>query len=146
MFCRFARAAVLLVVLVPVAGCREKGPEFVPVQGVVRIDGKPERGLLVRFSPDAEKGNGLPAFASGRTDEQGKYTLTYEYKGQEGVGAPVGWHRATIIDSKVGLTLQGQAPKPSAVPYAYGSAAMTPLVVEVKAGSELQTIDLELKK
>jgi hypothetical protein len=126
-------------------GChREKQPEFAPVQGVVRINGRPEPGLLVRFSPDGEKGNGLPAFASGKTDEQGKYTMSYEYRGTEGVGAPVGWQRATVVDSKVGITPQGQVPKPSAVPYSYGSISTTPLVVEVKAG--VNTLDLDVKK
>src|SRR5262245_49333742 len=125
---QLAASAFFLVTLVSCSG--EKGPEFAPVQGVVRINGKPEPGLLVRLSPDGDKGNGLPAFASGKTDDQGKYTLNYEYKGKEGVGAPVGWHRVTLADSKVGFTPQGQMPKPSAVPYAY-SVATTPLIVEV---------------
>src|SRR5258708_3971391 len=112
-----------------VSGCREKGPSFAPVQGVVRLNGQPERGLLVRSSPDAEKGNGMPAFATGKTDEQGKYTLKYEYRGKEGIGAPVGWHRVTIVDSKVGVTPQGQEPKPSSIPYAYGSVSTTPLLI-----------------
>jgi hypothetical protein len=100
---------------------------------------------LIRFAPDPEKGNGLPAFASGRTDEEGKYTLKYEYRGKEGIGAPVGWYRVTIIDSKVGATPQGQEPKPSSIPYTYSSVSSTPFVVEVKAG-ESQTIDLDVKK
>ena len=136
---------VCVLFCVALASCRrEKGPDFAPVQGVVRINGKPERGLLVRLSPDGEKGNGFAAFATGKTDAQGKYTLNYEFKGKEGIGAPVGWHRVTIVDSKIGFTPQGQEPKPSAVPYAYG-VATTPLLVEVKAG-ELQTIDLNIKQ
>jgi hypothetical protein len=127
------------------SGCREQGPEFAPVEGVVRINGKPDRGLLVRFSPDPEKGNGLPAVASGTTDEQGKYTLQYEYQGKEGMGAPVGWHRVTIIDTKVGHTPQGQQSRPSSVPYAYSNVSTTPLVAEVKAG-EPQPVDLEVTK
>lgn len=138
-------AAGVLFFAALVAGCREKGPDFAPVQGVVRINGKPERGLLVRFAPDPEKGNGLPAFATGKTDDQGTYTMRYEYRGKEGIGAPVGWQRASIIDSKVGVTPQGQDPKPSGVPYLYGSFSTTPLLIEVKPG-ELQTIDLDLKK
>jgi hypothetical protein len=127
------------------SGCREKGPGFAPVLGVVRINGQPERGLLVRLSPDAGRGNGLPAFATGKTDDQGKYALKYEYKGKEGIGAPVGWYRVTIIDSKIGFTPQGQEPKPSSIPYSYASASTTPLLIEVKPG-ELQTIDLDVKK
>jgi hypothetical protein len=138
--------AVCAFLIVALLSChREKAPGFAPVEGIVRINGQPERGLLVRLSPDAEKGNGMPAFATGKTDEQGKYTLNYEYRGKEGIGAPVGWHRVTIADSKVGLTPQGQAPKPSSVPYAYGNVSTTPLIIEVKAG-DLQTIDLDVKK
>ena len=133
-----------LTVLAIVAGCHEKGPEFAPVKGVVRINGTPERGLLVRFAPDPAKGNGLPAFARGKTDDQGVYTLKYEYRGEEGAGAPVGWQRVAIVDSKVGLTPQGQDPKPSAVPLVYGNIATTPLVVEVKSGDN--PIDLDVKK
>jgi hypothetical protein len=126
------------------SGCHEKGPEFAPVKGVVRINGKPERGLLVRFAPDPGKGNNLPAFATGKTDDQGVYTMNYEYRGKEGVGAPVGWHRAAILDSKVGATPQGQEPRPSAVPHLYGNVATTPLLIEVKPGDN--SIDLDVKK
>jgi hypothetical protein len=143
---RSSMAVCALLFTTLVAGCGgEPAPEFSPVEGVVRINGKADRGLLVRFSPDPEKGNGLPAVASGTTDEQGKYTLKYEFRGEEGTGAPVGWHRVTVLDTKVGYTPQGQQPKPSAVPYQYGSVSATPLVVEVKAG-DLQTIDLDVKK
>ena len=136
------RIVVFFIVLA--AGCHEKGPEFAPVKGVVRINGRPERGLVVRFAPDPGKGNGMPAFASGKTDDQGAYTLKYEYRGKDGIGAPIGWQRATVFDSKVGVTPQGQEPKPSAVPLLYGSISTTPLVVEVKPGDN--SIDLDVKK
>jgi len=125
-------------------GCREKGPEFVPVRGVVRLNGAPERGLVVRFVPDPQKGSGLSAFATGKTDEQGNYTARYEFHGKEGAGAPVGWAKVTVFDSKLGLTPQGQESKPSPIPYAYSSVSTTPLSVEVKSGDN--TIDLDVKK
>lgn len=148
MVCRSSMAVCALFVAIVTSGCSEPGPEFAPVRGVVKVNGKPDRGLLVRFSPDADKGNNIPATASGTTDEQGKYTLKYEYRGQEGDGAPVGWHRVTIIDTKVGFTPQGQRPKPSNVPYLYSNLATTPLVHEVKPAPEgqEQTIDLEVRK
>jgi hypothetical protein len=98
----------------------------------------------VRFVPDPEKGSGLPAFAAGKTDEKGNYTAKYEYRGKEGAGAPVGWARVTVFDSKIGLTPQGQESKPSPIPFAYGSVSTTPLVVEVKSGDN--AIDLDVKK
>ena len=127
------------------SGCgSEPGPEFAPVAGVVRINGRPHPKLLVRFSPDPEKGNGLPAVASGTSDAQGKYTLNYEFRGEEGTGAPVGWHRVSVIDTSVGHTPQGQMPKPSAVPYQYSTPSTTPLAKEVKPGE--QTIDIDISR
>jgi hypothetical protein len=138
--------AVCALSILALPSCHgEKGPDFAPVEGVVRINGQPERGLLVRYSPNAEKGNVWPTIATGKTDDQGKYTLMYEYRGKEGPGAAAGWHRVVVLDSKVGMAPQGQEPKPSAVPYAYGNFSTTPLVVEVKVGGP-QTIDLEVKK
>jgi len=140
------RFCALVFALLVLSGCRkDPAPEFAPVEGVVRINGKPEVGVAVRFTPDPQKGNGFPAFATGTTDNQGKYTLKFEFRDKEGVGAPVGWHRATLIDTKVGYTPQGKPPKPSAVPYTYSNTSTSPLVVEVKAG-DLQKIDLDVKK
>jgi hypothetical protein len=127
------------------AGCN-RGPsiEFGKVQGTVRINGKPQRGATVQFTPDAGKGNGLPIFAGGTSDDQGKYTLKYGHEGTIGEGAPVGWFRVTVIDSTIPVPPPGQEPRPSAVPLVYGLPSKTPLLQEVKAGDN--TIDLDLKK
>src|SRR5205823_5811905 len=126
------------------AGCN-RGPkvEIGDVHGIVRVNGHPQRGAAVQFSPDRAKGNGLPIIANGVSDDQGKYTLKYAFKDKVGDGAPVGWHRASVIDSTVGVTPQGQEPKPSAIPMTYGVPATTPLLVEVKAGDN--TINLDVK-
>ena len=141
------RALILngLWIAIGLAGCKD-GPsvEFANVQGIVQVNGKPQRGAMVQFSPDREKGNGVPAFANGTSDDQGKYTLKYGYQGKVGDGAPVGWHRVSVIDTTVGVTPQGQTPKPSAIPMEYGTPATTPLLVEVKAGDN--NIDLNVKK
>lgn len=127
------------------AGCN-RGPkvEFGNVQGVVKVNGRPQRGALVQFSADRDKGSGAAVFANGTSDDQGKYTLKYSYQGKIGEGAPVGWQRVAIIDTTVGVTPQGQEPRPPAIPLVYGTPATTPLLVEVKAGEN--TIDLEVKK
>jgi hypothetical protein len=128
-----------------ISGCGgEPSPDFAPVAGVVRINGKPQRALLLRFSPDPEKGSDLSAVATGTSDEQGKYTLRYEFRGEEGTGAPVGWHRVSVIDTSVGHTPQGQQPKPSAVPYQYSNPSTTPVIMEVKPGD--QTIDIDIRR
>ncbi len=127
------------------SGCGgEPRPEFGSVSGVVRINGRPQPKLLVRFAPDPEKGNGLPASATGTSDAEGKYSLKYEFRGEEGEGAPVGWHRVSVIDTAVGHTPQGQQPKPSAVPYQYSNPSTSPITKEVKSGD--QTIDIDISR
>lgn len=137
-----ALALIALSVLIP--GCRKKSPEFGQVTGVVKINGQPHGRLLVRFMPDPEKGNKWPINATGKSDEQGKYSLVYAYDGKEGAGAPVGWHRVLIEDPSLSRVPQGQAPPPQLIPPAYNGPATTPLLKEVKSGD--QTIDLEVSK
>ena len=133
-----------LLFLLVISGCDGKpSPEIAPVEGVVRLNGKPQRGLMVRFLPDPEQGNDTPIDATGTTDEQGKYVLEYTYQGEQGMGAPVGWHRVLIVDATRGHTPQGQQPKPSLVPMDYASPATTPIQKEVQSGP--QTIDVDIR-
>jgi hypothetical protein len=138
-----AVCALLFAAILP--GCGEPRPEFATVEGVVKVNGNPQGGLAVRFTPSADKGNVFPANASGITDDQGKYSLQYEYKGEIGPGTSIGWHRVTVFDTNVGVTLQGQQSKPPSIPFLYADLSKTPLEAEVKAG-ETNSIPLELKK
>jgi hypothetical protein len=136
-------AFIASIILAPLfVGCGEKLPEFGPVEGIVRIKGKPKSGILVRFLPDPAKGNDLPINASGLTDASGKYQLRYAFKELDGLGAPVGWHRVVVEDSSLSSIPQGAPIPPRIIPIAYNSPATTPLAFEVKA--EPQTIDLEI--
>lgn len=144
---RIARSTACFVAMCVMAmplltGCGEKLPEFGPVEGIVRIKGKPKQGILVRFLPDPAKGNELAVNASGLTDASGKYQLRYAFKDIDGMGAPVGWHRVVLEDSSLSSIPQGAPIPPRIIPVAYNSPASTPLAFEVKA--EPQTIDLEI--
>lgn len=92
----FRRAVLLLVGLISaaaVAGCGG-GPAVAPVSGVVYVDGVPKAGLHVVFQPMGSKENPNPGRGSnGITDENGRYTLTYD-----GIkpGAVVGQHRVAV--------------------------------------------------
>ncbi|MCI0335332.1 MAG: hypothetical protein L0228_19160 [Planctomycetes bacterium] len=119
-------------------------PETTPVEGVVRVNGRPQHGLLVRFLPDPEQGNNTSFYASGTTDQQGKYVLEYDYQGVHGQGAALGWHRVLVLDTTVALPAPGKAQAPPSVSFAYASPATTPLRIEVKAGEP--TIDLDVKR
>jgi hypothetical protein len=66
------------------AGC---GPSKSPVQGLVYLDDKPLSGATVVFtSEDGSK------TASGRSDEQGNFTLSFE----NGPGIPAGTYKVTV--------------------------------------------------
>jgi len=128
-----------------VTGCGGKSmPETTPVEGVVRVNGRPQSGLLVRFLPDPEPGKSTSFIASGKTDEQGKYVLEHDYEGTHGQGAALGWHRVLVMDTTVKLPAAGQRQAPPSVSFDYSSPATSPLHVEVKAGEP--TIDLDVKK
>jgi hypothetical protein len=133
-------AVICMCVAIGTAGCGKSGPkvEFAKVQGTVLINGHPQPNVQVQFTPDREKGIGLPAYAGAVSDDKGNYTLRYSYLNKTGEGAPVGWNRVTLIDTSA------SNPKASAIPAKYGSAATTPFLFEVKAGDN--PINLEVKK
>ncbi len=134
------RSAVVLIGLAVAgtAGCGASGPkvEFAKVRGAVLVNGRPQANVQVQFTPDPEKGNGVPAYAGAVSDDQGKYSLKYSYMNKTGEGAPVGWCRASLLDMS--------GARPSAIPSAYGNAATSPLVFEVKNGEN--AIDLPVKR
>lgn len=94
----------LLVLLVGAIGCGSGG-EFgvASAGGTVTLNDKPVPDLVVTFTPQAAAGNANPGkSATGRTDAQGKFTLsTYSM----GDGAIVGTHKVTV-------NLDGPNPKP----------------------------------
>ena len=141
---RVMLASVGLVSLA-IAGCGGKNiPDVAPVNGTVRVDGRPQSGVLVRFLPDPEKGNNSSFEAFGVTDQQGKYTLRYSFAGKEGEGAAVGWNRVVCNDSTVTLPVPGQPSRKPAFPYTYADPTTSPFQFEVKP--EGSSIDLEIKK
>ena len=137
-----AVAAILIAVYA--FGCGKKPPEMGEVSGTVRVKGQAQPNLFVRYLPDPGKGNISSINASGKTDDQGKYSLQHVYNDEAAAGAPVGWHRVMIEDLSRGPTPQGQSPPPPLIPIEYSSPGTTPLIKEVKPGS--QTIDLDIGK
>src|SRR5262245_5662428 len=104
---RWARAfppAAALLLCLATAGCGGKKHKFVPVEGVVEINGRPASNILVRFLPDGLKNNEGPP-SSGITDEKGAYRLKSD-KGDD--GAVPGWHRVIFEDLNVDRPPQGQ--------------------------------------
>lgn len=92
-------AAVITLGLVVMAGCepaapKREGPPTYPVSGVVTQGGAPVAGATVRF----ELADGSNA-STGRTDDQGKYTLSTFSAGD---GALAGDYRVTVVKMEGG--------------------------------------------
>jgi hypothetical protein len=77
---------LLLLVLLPLLplGCGKKASKGVPVSGRVLMDKKPLANAFVTFSPAETQPGTLPAEASGRTDEQGHYSLKLNKDNSDG--------------------------------------------------------------
>jgi hypothetical protein len=121
--------AIVLLAGVALAGC---GPrvKLVPVEGTVKINGKPAANISIQFMPDAMQGGKGPT-SFGTTDAAGKFRLQTN-DGQE--GAVVGPHRVVLTDLDEERPPQGREAKkrPRLLPeYA---VATTGLPVEVKEG------------
>jgi hypothetical protein len=83
------RSALLLVFLVPLAGCGPVDPPVYPAAGkVVFRSGQPVSGGVVEFRPEA----GGPA-ARGKIEADGRFTLTTGARS----GAVAGAHKVTIV-------------------------------------------------
>jgi hypothetical protein len=89
-----ANVAAVVGTLLLTTGCGEKGKTFVPVSGVVTIDGKPLGGGNVVFQPIAPAGSTIAGKGSAAVcDESGRFQLeTIDGK----KGAVVGDHQVRI--------------------------------------------------
>jgi hypothetical protein len=139
---RFYLTAIVILTIAALAGCGEALPEFGQVTGVVTVKGQPKKGLFVTFMPEPSEGKELSINAAGETDEQGKFELRYVFKGEEGVGAPVGPHRVLVHDPRFSSIPQGAPLPPRWFSIDYDNPSKTPLRFEVKPGP--QTFEIKL--
>jgi len=142
---------LFLGILLIGSGCN-RGVPVADVNGVIKMDGKPVPHVRIMFLPDPQHGTTGP-FSAGLSDDEGRFKLTCE---DEREGAVVGWHRVVLMNSGENLyrtprhgRREEDEPVPKApkakkagpkVPEKYGTAAKTPLEMEVKATKN----DLEL--
>jgi hypothetical protein len=127
-FFRAAGVALLLGALA-LAGC---GPrvKFAPVDGTVKINGRPAPNISVQFLPDALKGGKGPT-SFGTTGADGKFRLKTS-DGQE--GAVVGPHRVVLADLDEERAPQGKQPSKAPRLSARYSLPTSTLAVDVKEG------------
>ena len=89
---RLSLLTAAALVLAAVCGCG--GPKFVPVSGVVSLDGKPYDKAVVTFQPIGGSDNPYPGRGSSAfTDASGRYELICD----DVNGAVVGKHRVRIM-------------------------------------------------
>lgn len=108
----------VLVLLLGTVGCGSGGEHGVAkAGGTVTLDGNPVPELVVSFTPQSTGGGNPGKSATGRTDAQGKFTLsTYEM----GDGAVIGKHQVMV-------SLDGPDPTPP--------GQLSENIVEVKSGT-----------
>src|SRR5262245_65184649 len=83
---------LVLVAVAAAAGC-SRGPDLVPVSGVVKLDGKPVDGVRVYFWPKDQTANTfVNQFAIGFSDKEGRFAL----KGTNGDGVQAGEYKVTF--------------------------------------------------
>jgi hypothetical protein len=136
------RTAGLLLVVVA-CGCG--GPSLTPVKGVVKVDGKPAKGVLLTFFKENAGMDSTPASAT--SGEGGAFTLVTGERG----GAEPGKYKVSAIypDPNIQLSekdkMQGATiyDGPDLLKGKYAPNKST-LTVEVKAGStDLEPLELK---
>ncbi len=97
-----SRKTGLLLTAILISGCGssveipEYAAELIPVTGIVTANGQPVTGANVIFHPE---GSGNSQTAYGRTDAEGRYTLTTPIAGlslEQQAGAVAGAYKVTV--------------------------------------------------
>ncbi len=145
-----ASAFLVLAVALWCTGCSDS--KNVPVSGRVLVDGKPRKDLIVLFQPIGSDENPNPGKgSSGRTDEDGRYTLSVD---ESTPGAVAGKHRVAIftaltdqelrIDPELGSEDGAPPPTKESIPPRYNDT--TELTFEVgPEGTDQANFDRKTK-
>ena len=100
-------AWLLLFLLLP--GCGKSGQKVVSVSGRVTLDQRPLANADVTFSPESDSNDSARLESSGKTDEQGNYSLKIIQDGRN--GAVIGTHKVRISLIERGTTIVNRVPK-----------------------------------
>ena len=131
----------LPLALILLAGCSSSPEKTYPVQGVVRLDGKPLDGGSVLFESIEPGSSGRRYTARGTIDGQGNYRLSTFGRYD---GAVAGRHRVVVLPDLSQMTDNPHAPPlPITVPVKYSALETTDLEYEVEPGDN--RIDIELR-
>jgi hypothetical protein len=131
-----APALVCLGLIVSQFGCGGSGSTLYPVEGTVKVDGKPLSHGSVAFHPDAKKGNESKKILGGDVKD-GAYKIYTD--GQP--GAPPGWYKVTVVSTSEVDSSKPEKAK-SYVHKAFSDPKTTTLSVEVTASPKAGAYDL----
>jgi hypothetical protein len=131
----------LLAALVGAAGC---GVKRIPTSGTVTLDGQPMAGGVLKFIPDASKGNSLRVSCSGPI-ANGRWNLVTSgvERADTGTGAPVGWFKVIYTHPNEGSKAPGASAGPK-VAAKYYREDTTPLSIELTDPPPAEGYTIEL--
>ena len=136
----WARCA-LLAALVAAAGC---GIKRIPTSGKVNLDGQPMPEGVLKFIPDASKGNIYRVSCSGPISK-GQWNLVTSgmARADTGTGAPVGWFKVIYTHPNEGSKAPGASSAPK-VAAKYYREDTTPLSIELTDPPPAEGYTIEL--
>jgi hypothetical protein len=120
-----------LICLVSLVGCGDAEPELVATTGIVKIDGVPAQGIMVRFMPNVtDESVKLPS-SQGLTNAEGKFELKTT---DDKPGAAKCAHRVSLFDTLEERVPQGQIAKPGRLNAKFSSGGID---ITVSDGEEI---------
>ncbi len=141
---RLVQSSVLLLAMVLASGCGPTAARITPVEGVVKLNGKPAANLLVQFHHMTADGKTVSA--SGVSDASGKFVL----KSGDREGAAEGNNKVTLVDNNLATEDEpGPGMKklpPNRISQEYMSVSTTPLEVIVEAGKKEYEINIPARR
>ncbi|MFM7127862.1 MAG: carboxypeptidase regulatory-like domain-containing protein [bacterium] len=141
---------VILISALMLSGCSEDGPALFPVEGVVKLDGKPLANAELTFAPDPS--NPEPTAGSAMTSDDGTYKARYQARFGLAVGNyKVAIRKVEITDgAKVPEAIKGDPTQmemmgafKQKLPDKYAALDKTSFMVEVKTEGN-KAFDFEL--
>jgi hypothetical protein len=135
------RTILGLACVLGLCGC---GPriDVVPVEGTVKLNGKPLAGVEVRFAPETDPDAASAPFSRAFTDANGHFNLECDNKKP---GAVTGKHVVIVRRLKERPDPANPKPPPPSgppIPAPYQSFTSTPLFVVVKADNRVYDFNL----
>src|SRR5262245_44987982 len=139
---RVGVGGALLAALVGVAGCG--GIRRIPTTGTVTLDGQPPTEGVLKFIPDASKGNSVRVSCSGPVSN-GQWNLVTSgmERADTGSGAPVGWFKVIYTHPNEGSKAPGAAAAPK-VAGKYYQEDTTPIRIELTDPPPAEGYKIEL--